>query len=384
MYSFGYTEEQKLISDTVRKFSLNEIRPVAAKYDQSGEFPIELMKQAFELGFMSELIPEADGGLGMKVLDSCIITEQLAYGCSGIATSVMVNNLGLLPIILGGTEEQKKKYLPRCAEEFTLVAFGLTEPGAGSDAAAVSTTAVRDGDDYILNGTKRFITNAGYADIYTVLAVTDKSERYKGKTAFIVEKDMPGVSVGKKEDKMGQRASDTCEIIFENARIPAENIIGSEGDGFGIFMRTLDFSRPMIGASATGLAQSALEHAIQYAQERKQFGKPIASFQGIQFMLAEMARDIEAARLLTYQAAWRVDEGLKGSKQSSISKLFATDAAMRITTDAVQIYGGYGFIKEYPVEKLMRDAKILQIYEGTNQIQRVVIAREILKEYALA
>jgi acyl-CoA dehydrogenase len=375
---FGLSDEQLVLQETARRFAVEEVAPVAGQYDQSGEFPRHLIEQAWELGLSSTSIPPEYGGVGLSSVDTCIITEEVAWGCSGIGTSVMCNDLGLMPIIIAGTEDQKRSWLARCTREFTLVSFCLSEPDAGSDVAGLQLQAEKDGDGYVLNGTKCWITNGGEADIYTVFATLDRTSRHKGICAFVVSADAPGISCGKKEDKMGQRASDTRAIHFDGVRVPASQRIGAEGEGFKIAMRTLDRTRPPIAALATGIARRALEESVGYARERKAFGQPIGGFQAIQFLLADMAKEIEASRLLTMQSAWMIDQGLRASKYSSIAKCFATDAAMRITTDAVQIFGGNGYTKEYPVEKLMRDAKLMQIYEGTNQVQRLVIARELL------
>jgi acyl-CoA dehydrogenase len=377
---FGLTDEQLVLQDTARRFAQNEISPVAAKYDQSGEFPRDLIKRAWELGLSSTCVPEEFDGVGLSVFESCLATEELSWGCSGIATSIMCNDLGLTPILEAGSQDQKREWLGACTAEFKMISFCLSEPEAGSDVAGLQLRAEKDGDDYLLNGTKCWITNGGVADLYTVFATLDRSARHKGITAFIVPSDLPGITAGKKEDKMGQRASDTRVIHFDNVRVPAAQRLGAEGEGFKIAMRTLDRTRPPIGALATGIAKRALDESVGYAQERKAFGFPIAGFQAVQFMLADMAKDVEASRLLTHQSAWMVDQGMRASKYSSFAKCFATDAAMRVTTDAVQVFGGNGYTKEYPVEKLMRDAKLMQIYEGTNQIQRLVIARELLKE----
>ncbi len=377
---FQLSDEQLALQETARRFAQAEIAPVAADYDQSGEFPYEIIKKAWELGLSSTCIPAEHGGVGLSVVDSCLLTEELAWGCSGFGTSIMCNDLGLLPIVIAGSDPQKKEWLGACASDFKLVSFCLSEPAAGSDVAGLQLKAEKDGEDYVLNGTKCWITNGGVADLYTVFATLDPSSRHKGICAFIVPSDAPGVTQGKKEDKMGQRASDTRVIHFDNVRVPAAQRLGKEGEGFKIAMKTLDKSRPPIGALATGIARRALDESIAYAKERKAFGFPIAGFQAVQFMLADMAKDVEAGRLLTLQSAWAVDQGLRASKLSSFAKCFATDTAMRVATDAVQIFGGNGYTKEYPVEKLMRDAKLMQIYEGTNQIQRLVIARELLKE----
>ena len=377
---FDLTDEQLALQDTARRFAKAEIAPIAAQHDQTGEFPMAVMRKAFELGLSSSSIPAAYGGVGLSIFDAVLAVEELAWGCAGMATSIMCNDLGLTPIVVGGSEDQKREWLGRLAQDFCMVSFCLSEPGAGSDVAGLQLLAEKDGDHYVLNGTKCWITNGGVADLYTVFATLDRSSRHQGVCAFVMPRDTPGITVGKKEDKMGQRASDTRVIHFDNVRVPSAQRLGQEGEGFKIAMRTLDCTRPSIGALAVGIARRALEESVGYAKERKAFGFPIAGFQAVQFMLADMAKDIEAARLLTLQSAWMIDRGLRASKHSSFAKCFATDVAMRVTTDAVQIFGGNGYTKEYPVEKLMRDAKLMQIYEGTNQIQRLVIARELLKE----
>jgi acyl-CoA dehydrogenase len=373
-------DQQLALQDTARRFAQTEIAPKAPQYDQSGEFPREVIRTAWELGLSSTCIPERFGGVALSTFESCLVTEELSWGCSGITTSIMCNDLGLMPIVLAGSEDQQKEWLGACAREFKMISFCLSEPQAGSDVAGLQLLAERDGDHYVLNGTKCWITNGGVADLYTVFATLDRSTRHEGILALIVPSDLPGITKGKKEDKMGQRASDTRVIHFDNVRVPAAQRLGAEGEGFKIAMKTLDRTRPPIGALATGIARRALEESVGYAKERKAFGFPIAGFQAVQFMLADMAKDVEAARLLTWQSAWMVDQGLRASKYSSFAKCFATDTAMRVTTDAVQVFGGNGYTREYPVEKLMRDAKLMQIYEGTNQIQRLVIARELLKE----
>ena len=376
----GLSDEQLALQGTARRFALEEVAPIAADFDQSGEFPRGVIEKAWSLGLSSTGIPEEYGGVGLSSVDSCLITEEISWGCAGIATSVMCNDLGLTPIFVAGSSDQKREWLTAAASKFTLVSFCLSEPAAGSDVAGLQLLAEKDGDDYVLNGTKAWITNGGEADLYTVFATLDRSSRHNGICAFVLPADLPGITLGKKEDKMGQRASDTRAIHFDNVRVPASQRLGAEGEGFKVAMRTLDQSRPPIGALATGIARRALDESVAYAKERKAFGTPIGGFQAVQFMLADMAKDIEASRLLTLQSAWMLDQGLRASKHSSIAKCFSTDAAMRITTDAVQIFGGNGYTKEYPVEKLMRDAKLMQIYEGTNQVQRLVIARELLSE----
>ena len=377
---FSLSDEQLALQDTARRFAREELAPVAADFDRRAEFPRALIQKAWELGLLNTVIGEAYGGLGLGSLDACLVAEEIAWGCGGIATSVVANDLALTPIVVAGSEDQKREWLSPCAERFLLVAFCLSEPAAGSDVAGLQLLAEKDGDDYVLNGTKCWITNGGEADLFTVFATLDRGARHRGLCAFVVPADSPGIEIGKKEEKMGQRASDTRVLHFDGVRVPASQRLGGEGEGFRVAMQTLDTSRPPIAAMATGMAQRALDEAVGYAKERQAFGAPIGSFQGVQFMLADMAKSIEASRLLTHQSAWMVDRGQPASKYSSIAKCFATDTAMQVTTDAVQVFGGNGYTSEYPVEKLMRDAKLMQIYEGTNQIQRLVIARELLKE----
>jgi len=380
---YGLTEEQQMIRDLCRQIGEEKIKPVREHYDETAEFPHELVEVFAQADLCGLYIDEQYGGMGGGVMDLVIAVEELSKVCSGIALSIAATALGTFPIMLYGNDEQKKKYLPRIAAGKSLAAFGLTEANAGSDAAAIATTAVRDGDSYVLNGTKQWITNGGEAEVYTVLVKTDKTKGSRGASAIIVEKDTPGFTFGKKENKMGIRASATRELIFQDCHVPKENLLGKEGLGFIVAMKTFDISRPGVAAQALGIAAGALDEAIKYSRERRQFGKPICSFQGIQFMLADMATQVEAARALVYQAARYVDSGAKDiSKISAMSKLYASDTAMRVTTDAVQIFGGYGYMKEYPVEKMMRDAKITQIYEGTNQIQREIIGLNLIKEVA--
>ena len=378
MVDFALTDEQKELQRVVRQFVEKEIIPVAAEYDRTEDYPWDIARKVFDLGLLNAEAPEEFGGGGLSTLESCVLAEEFGFGCAGIATALFANDLAMMPIIIAGTEEQKKKHLGALCSEFQMAAFCLTEPEAGSDAAGIKTTAVKDGDDYIINGQKCFITNGGVANLFSVFASTDKEKGHKGLSTFILNGEMAGISKGKREDKMGQRASDTSEVIFEDVRVPAANLLWNEGDGFKIAMMTLDRTRPSVGALAVGVARRALEESTKYSLERIQFGMPIAMNQAIQFLLADMAKDIEAARLLCWQAAWMADQGMRQSKESAISKTFASDIAMRVTTDAVQVFGGYGYMKEYPVEKLMRDAKLLQIYEGTNQIQRSVIAKALL------
>ncbi|MBN2310216.1 MAG: acyl-CoA dehydrogenase family protein [Candidatus Hydrogenedentes bacterium] len=374
---FELSEEQQALRERARAFAQDVIAPQAAAFDESGEYPMEILKKSFELGFMNDNIPAEYGGPGHSCMDLAIVTEELGAGCMGMATSIMANALALTPIVLFGNEEQKQKYLARCAKEFTIAAFCLTEREAGSDAAAAKTFAVRDGDDYVINGSKCFSTNGGYADIFVVFALADKDKGARSMSAFIVEKDW-GVKIGKAENKMGQRASNQVEVHFEDVRVPACNLLEREGKGFRVALATLDKARVGTAAGAVGLARRAMVEAVNYARERHQFDQPLAMNQAIQFKLADMAMKIEAARLLTWQAGWMADQGMRQSKQSAFSKCFAGDVAMEVTTEAVQIFGGNGYSKEYPVEKLMRDAKLMQIYEGTQEIQRLVIAREML------
>ncbi|MFI5003564.1 MAG: acyl-CoA dehydrogenase family protein [Solirubrobacterales bacterium] len=377
MVDFTLTDEQKSLRELAHDFAEKEIRPVAWEYDKEGTWPQEILQKAWEVGLMNTHIPEEYGGPGLGYLDGCLIEEELSWGCSGIQTTLGCNGLATAPIALGGSEEVKKKYLGAVTEALKLVSFCLTEPDAGSDVSGMRTTAVRKGDKYVLNGSKCFITNGGYADYYTVYAKTDKEAGHRGISAFVVERDW-GVVVDKKEDKLGQRASNTATISFNDVEVPAENLLGEENKGFKLAMMTLDRTRPGVAAMATGIARAALEFATEYAKERTQFGVPIAMHQAIQFMIADMATDVEAARLLTWKSACMLDTGERNTLISSHAKRFAADAAMKVATDAVQVYGGYGFIKDYPVEKLFRDAKIMQLYEGTSQIQRLVIARETL------
>ncbi len=375
------TEEQKMIRDIAREIAEKRVKPVRAELDEKGEFPAEIMKEIAQADLFRIFIPEEYEGMGGGVFEMCLATEELSKVCGGVAVSYAASALGSFPIIMFGNEEQKKKYLPKVASGEWLAAFGLTEPNAGSDASAIQTTAKKVEGGYILNGTKQFITNGGVAHVYVIIASTDKTKGARGLSAFIVEKGTKGFTFGKEENKMGIRASKTAELVFQDCFVPEENLLGREGLGFVIAMRTFDRTRPGIGAQAVGIAQGALEEAIKYAHNRIQFGQPITSFQGIQFMLADMATKIEAARSLVYRAAKLIDEGVKDiSKISAMAKLFASDVAMEVTTDAVQIFGGYGYMKEYPVEKMMRDAKITQIYEGTNQIQRLVIAQSLIRE----
>jgi len=372
------TDEQKDLREMAHNFAENEIRKVAWEYDKDGTWPQDIVDKAWELGLMNSHLPEEYGGPGLDYLSGTLIEEELGWGCSGIGTSLTCNGLATAPIMLGGSEETKKKYLGMLSEAPKLASFCLTEPDAGSDVSGMRTTATKIGDEYVINGSKCFITNGGYADYYTVYAKTDKDAGHKGISAFVVDRELDGVTVDKKEDKLGQRASNTATISFNDVRIPKENLLGEENHGFKLAMMTLDRTRPGVAAMAVGIARAAFEFATEYSKERVQFGVPIAMHQAIQFMIADMATKVEAARLLTWQSASLLDQGKRNTLASSHAKRFAADSAMEVTTDAVQVYGGYGFIKEYPVEKLMRDAKIMQLYEGTSQIQRLVIAREVL------
>ncbi|MBU0684221.1 MAG: acyl-CoA dehydrogenase family protein [Candidatus Omnitrophica bacterium] len=375
------TEEQQMIRDLCRQIAEEKIKPVAAEYDERGEFPWDIVKIFAEADICGVYIPEEYGGMGGGVLEMAIAAEELSWGCGGISLAFAATGLGTYPILLYGNDAQKSKYLPDIAAGKKLAAFAITEAEAGSDAGGIKTTAQKNGDHYILNGTKQWITNGGEAEIYTVIAMTDRSKGPRGASAFIVDKNTPGVSFGKKENKLGIRASATREVIFTDCKIPKENLLGREGLGFIVAMKTFDHSRPGVAAQALGIAQRALDEAVKYSHERRQFNSAISSFQGIQFMLADMAMQVEASRALIYSAARMIDSGAKNvAKVSAMCKTFASDAAMKVTTDAVQIFGGYVYMKEYPVEKLMRDAKITQIYEGTNQIQRGVIASALIKE----
>ncbi|MGI8559392.1 MAG: acyl-CoA dehydrogenase family protein [Solirubrobacteraceae bacterium] len=377
MVDFTLTDEQKNLREMAHEFAEKEIRPVAWEFDKEGTWPEKIIEQAWELGLMNNHIPEQFGGPGIGYLDGCLIEEELSWGCSGIQTSVGCNGLATAPLLLGGSEELKKEYLGRLTEAPLLASFCLTEPDAGSDVSGMKTRAVKRGDKYVISGSKCFITNGSHANFYTVYAKTDPDAGHRGISCFIVPRDA-GVIVDKKEDKMGQRASNTATITFPDVEVPLDHLIGEENKGFKIAMMTLDRTRPGVAAMATGIARAAFEFACEYAKERVQFGVPIAMHQAIQFILADMATEIEASRLLTWKSAVLLDQGERNTLLSSHAKRFAADTAMKTTTDAVQVYGGYGFIKEYPVEKLMRDAKIMQLYEGTAQIQRLVIARETL------
>lgn len=376
---FSLSTEQREIRELALKFARNEMIPHAQEYDEKGIFPKDIFIKAWELGLVNTCIPVEYGGAGFSAVDSVIISEALAYGCMGMNTSFMANDLALLPIVIGGSDEQKKKFLTPFTQEFRIASFCLTEPGNGSDAGGIKTQIKDGGDHWIINGEKMWITNAGYADLFVVYGTIDVNLKHKGISAIVVDPKSAGIELGKKEDKMGHRSSDTRGVRFNNVKVPKENMLGQPGEGWAIAMATLDHSRPLVASSALGGAQHALDLSVSYSKERLQFGTPISKHQAVQFMIAEMGMKVEAARLLTYKAAWLCDQGIRNTEIASYAKAFASDSCMQITTDAVQIYGGYGYSKEYPVEKLMRDAKLIQIYEGTSQIQRLVMARELLK-----
>jgi acyl-CoA dehydrogenase len=378
MLNYQLSEEQKLVQETVRKFVAEEVIPVAAKFDKTSEFPKDLILRLCSIGCVNITIPAELNGNGLTNLDGVIAVEELAYGCSGITTSCVANDLALIPIVLGGTAEQKKQFVGEICKNSLFASFCLSEPGAGSDVAGIATKAEKVEGGYKISGAKQWISNGGVASQYTVFATLDRSLKHKGLCCFVVPADAPGVSRGHHEDKMGQRASNTTTVTFENVFVPENARIGAEGEGFKLAMRTLDLTRPFTAAIAVGIAKRALDCALDYSKQRKQFGQAISEFQAIQFMLADAATEVAAARHLTYHSAWLADNKQRNSLESSMAKRFAADIAMKVTTDAVQIYGGYGYTKDYPVEKLMRDAKLMQIYEGTSQIQRIVIARELL------
>jgi acyl-CoA dehydrogenase len=372
---FTLTDEQSAIRELAHNFAEHEMRPAAAELDRQGGWPGAIIEKAWEVGLMNTHLPEAYGGVGLGAVESCLIEEELGWGCSGIGTSIACNGLATMPLVLGGSEALKRQYLTPMTERPILASFCLTEPDVGSDVSGMKTTARRDGQHWVINGAKQFITNGSYADFFLVYAKTDPAGGHGGISAFVVPKHA-GVIVDHHEDKMGQRASNTAAITFDQVEVPLDHLVGEENHGFRLAMQTLDHTRPGVASMAVGIARAAFEYAKDYSMQRQQFGVPIAMHQAIQFMIADMATDIAAARLLAWHSAWLLDQGKRNTLESSHAKRFAADAAMRITTDAVQVYGGYGFIKDYPVEKLMRDAKIMQLYEGTSQIQRLVIARE--------
>jgi len=378
MIDFEPTEEQRALIDTARRFAKERIIPIAAECDREAKFPMEVFRAAHEIGLVNPTLPTEYGGAGLSDVESSFITEELAYGCSGIQTSMTCNTLGLTPIKLGGSEEQKKKYLGWLASEPIMVSYATSEPGAGSDVAGLQCRATKDGNDYVLNGAKQWITNASHSSFYVVFATEDPAQKHKGIGAFIVHRDAKGFKVGRHEDKLGQRASDTAPLMLEDVRVPAAQVLAPPGYGFKLAMETFNQTRPDIGAIAVGVMRRCLDECVAYAKERKTFGTPIANHQLIQAMIAEMAIRIEATSLLVRKAAWNLDKGNRNAMTSSCAKAFSADAAMQTAIDAVQVFGGYGYVKDYPVEKLMRDAKILQIYEGTAQVQRLVIAKHVL------
>lgn len=380
MIGFDLIPEQKALQERARRFSKEVILPVTAKHDREGTFPLDVMEKAHQEGFFTPLVPKKYGGQGLGVLDNCIISEELAAGCMGIYVSIFVSTLALYPIIKFGTEDQKERFLRPFCSKFSIASYCLSELSVGSDPASMQTTAILNGDHYLLNGTKMWITNGGYANFYLVFANTDLKKRHKGIISLIVPSGLEGVSHGEPIDKMGQRASNTTAVTFKDVRVPKENLLAGEGEGFKKAMAALDITRPMIAIGAVGIARTAMELATQYAKKRVQFGVPIAQHQAVQFMLADMIKDIEAARLLVYKAAWLADQGIRNSKEAAIAKAFSADVAMQVTTNAVQIYGGMGYTKWHPVEKLMRDAKVIQIYEGSAQIMRMIIARQLVQE----
>ncbi len=380
MISFSLSDEQKELQTLARDFAQNEIAPVAPQLDRTGEYPYAILKKAHSLGLLNLTIEDAYGGGGLGWLESCIVGEEFAAACAGVTTAANANELALTPIELAASEEQKKKFITPIARDGGLAAFCVTEPGAGSDVVSMRTRAMKKGDEYILNGTKHFITNGDVAQLLSVFASTDPEKKHRGISLFAVPADLPGITRHHMGEKMGHRASDTAEIVFEDVHVPAANLLGKEGEGFKVAMETFDRTRVGIGAAGVGVARAAMEAAVKFAKERQQFSQPIANFQGLQFMLADMAIKIETARLSIYYAAWLTDEKLPYSYASAIAKAYGSDVAMQVTTDAVQMLGGYGYMADYKVEKYMRDAKLLQIYEGTNQIQRVVIAKALLKD----
>lgn len=376
--SFQLSDEQLSLQELARDFAKNEIRPAAPHHDLTGEFPVEVLRKAHAQGLMNTHIPEEYGGLNLGALDGVVLAEELSWGCTGIGTAMEANGLAQQPVILGASDALKRKYLAPMTEELQMCAYCVTEPGAGSDVQGMRTTAVKKGDKYVINGQKMWITNGGVAEWYFVVALTDPAKKARGgMSAFIVERKSPGITVGAKEQNMGQRASDTRAISFEDVEVPAENLVGREGDGWLLAMAAFDYTRASVAAASVGLARAAMDYAIEYAQQRQTFGTAIANHQAVSFMIAEMAMNIDAGRLLCWQAAQLKDAGLRNTMQSSMAKAFCADMAMKVATDAVQVFGGYGYSREYPVEKLMRDAKIFQIYEGTSQIQRLIVSREL-------
>lgn len=378
MFDPTLTSDQDLLVETARRFAAEHIIPHATEWDIRGEFPTHVFKAAWELGLMNVELPEAYGGVGLHTFEGCLVSEELAYACSAIATSVMCNHLGALPLLIAGSDAQKEKWLGQLGREFSFVSYACSEPDAGSDVAGMKAKIVPDGDGFRLTGQKRWITNAGHAKFFTGFATVDPALRHKGITAFVVAADQEGVSTGHKEDKLGQRASDTRDVIFEDVHLTKDQILGQPGEGFAIAMETFDRSRPMIASLAAGIIRRCADESRDYALERKTFGQPIAQHQGVQFMIAEMVMAYEVVRVMWQKAAWEVDNNVRRTSTSAIAKAWGGDLAMKSAVDAVQVFGGYGYTKEYPVEKLMRDAKLLQIYEGTSQVQRIVISRNFL------
>jgi acyl-CoA dehydrogenase len=375
---FELTEDQIALQEMAREFAANEMRPKAAAYDQGHAFPEDVMRKAFEVGFLTCTVPAEYGGVGLGDLDTAIVSEELAWGCAGMYTTMMANSLAFTPILLFGNDEQKKRFFAPFLKDMAFASYCLTEREAGSDTSAIKTTARKDGPDYVINGSKCFITNGGVASLYVVFANSAPEKGPRGLSVFVVPRDTPGLTVGKVEDKFGHRASNTTELFFEDVRVPAANLLGREGLGFVVAMRTFDKTRAAVGAAGVGIGRAALEYAVEYSKTRIQFGKPIATFQANAFKLAQMAMDLEAARLTVWRAAWLMDRGKPNGKESAMAKCLGSDVAMRNALEALQIFGGYGYMKDYPVEKLVRDAKLLQIYEGTNEIQRLVISRDVI------
>jgi acyl-CoA dehydrogenase len=381
MIDFTLTEDQMALKEMAREFAEKEMRPVAAKYDQDHDFPEDVMKKAFEVGFLTCTVPSEYGGGGLSDIETAIVSEELARGCAGMYTTMMANSLAFTPLVLFGRDEQKRRFFGPFTKKMAFASYCLTEREAGSDTSAIKTTARKAGSDFVINGSKCFITNGGVASLYVVFANSAPEKGARGLSVFCVPRETPGITVGKVEDKMGQRASNTAELFFEDVRIPADHLIGREGQGFIVAMRTFDKTRAAVGAAGVGIARAALEYAVEYAKTRIQFGKPIASFQATAFKIAQMAMEVDAARLLVWKAAWLMDHGKPCGAESAIAKCFGSDVAMRTALEALQIFGGYGYMRDYPIEKLVRDAKLLQIYEGTNEIQRLVISREVIGPY---
>jgi len=378
MIDLSLTEDQIALRDMAHEFAENEMRPRAAEYDRGHEFPADVMKKAFEVGFLTCTVPVEYGGGGLGDLETALVSEELAWGCAGMYTTMMANSLAFTPILLFGTEDQKKRFLTPFSKAMTFASYCLTEREAGSDTTAIKTTARKEGGEYVINGSKCFITNGGVSSLYVVFANSAPEKGARGLSVFLLPRETPGITVGKVEDKLGHRASNTTELFFEDVRVPADHLLGREGLGFSVAMKTFDKTRAAVGAAGVGVARAALEHAVAYSKTRVQFGKPIAMLQATAFKIAQMAMEVEAARLLVWQAAWLMEQGKPCGKESAMAKCFGSDVAMKTAMDALQIYGGYGYMKDYPVEKLVRDAKLLQIYEGTNEVQRLVISRDVI------